>query len=837
MAKREIIRFFTGLGGRPLVDDVKSYEKLVRWYDRRYGVKRHGNLPWHVPGQVERVVSFERGVRLRCEQGWVELRWIAADCLRVRWLRRDSETFIEPFSYAIHKVDWPVVAVELHENDETIVMRSAAMTCRVRKHPFQVTLELPDGSLICADKAGMQVRDDGMVRLTTALLPDEVSYGLGERASGLQLRGQRFKLWNTDPPTFNRGSDPLYYNIPFYLGVHEDGVYGLFWDNSNRGTVDLGAARTDELVFEAEAGELRYYLFAGTDAKRVISRYTELTGRIPLPPLWSLGYQQCRFSYYPQDTVLKIAEEFRSRQIPCDVIYLDIHYMDGFRVFTWDKTHFPQFQTMLDELHRQNFKVVVIADPGIKIDGEYAAYRSGVERGVFLRYPDDKLVAGAVWPGMCHFPDFTSPVARAWWSEQMGVLLEAGIDGIWNDMCEPAIFTQDGAATLPDYVRHDHDGSGGDHLENHNLYGMLMGRASQEALQKYRPEARPFNIIRAGYAGAQRYASSWTGDNTSDWDHLRLSLSMALNMGLSGAPMTGPDVGGFQKDGSGELFTRWLQAACLLPFCRSHSALGTAAQEPWAFGQPYEVINRLTITLRYRLLPYLYSVVAQAHEYGWPVVRPLWMAEPDNPALRTLDDSYLLGDALLVAPVVQAGAVKRSVYLPAGQWYDFWTNELLDGGQTIEVPAPLERLPLFVRAGAVLPLWPEMQYVNPQAVEALVYRVYPGAFETVLYEDEGEGTGYTRGDYRWIYITCGWDESKLVIDRRSAGRYVPPYKTLRLEVVGFEEEPLHIRVDRQSAPLWYYDDDLLEVTVDDFQRVEITRQPLPGDRTLVHRPW
>lgn len=837
MAKREIIQFFTELGGRPLVDDVKSYEKTIRGYNRQYGVKRRGNLPWQTPGNVERVVPYERGLRLRCQRGWVELRWIAADCMRVRWLQQNDEPFIEPFSYAVSKVDWPVVPIDMTQDGESVIMRSAEISCRISRRPFHLTLETLDGQLVCTDSAGMQMRDDGTTRLCMAMQLDESSYGLGERAFGLQMRGRRLSLWNTDPPVYNRNADPLYYNIPFYLGVRNAVSYGLFWDNSSRTTADLGAAKRDELALESECGELRYYLFAGTDAKRVLSRYTELTGRIPLPPLWSLGYHQCRFSYYPQDTVLKVAEEFRSRGIPSDVIYLDIHYMNGFRVFTWDKEHFPQFKEMLDKLHQQHFKVVAIADPGIKVDGEYPTYISGVERGIFLRYPDDKLVAAAVWPGMCHFPDFTDPAARAWWTEQMGTLLDAGVDGIWNDMCEPAIFTEDGAATLPDYVRHHRDGLGGDHLENHNVYGMLMGRASYEAQQKHHPQVRPFNIIRAGFAGAQRYASSWTGDNTSDWDHLRLSLSMTLNMGLSGAPITGPDIGGFQKDCNAELFTRWLQAACLLPFVRSHTSLGTAAQEPWAFGQPYEVINRVTIALRYRLLPYLYSVFAQCHEYGWPIVRPLFMAEPDNPAVRDIDDSYLVGDALLVAPVLQAGVLRRSVYLPAGEWYDFWTNERLDGGQTIEVPAPLERLPLFVRAGAVLPMWPEMQYVNPQAVQALLYRVYPGEFETVLYEDDGDGFAYRDGEYRWVYITCGWEESRLVINRRAAGRYEPPYKSLRLEVVGFDEEPLQVRVDRQSAPLWFYDDDILEVTIDDFQRVEIYRQPLPTDKTIAHRPW
>ncbi len=837
MAKKEVIQFFTELGGRPLVDDIKAFDRVVGHYNRRYGAKRRGNLPWRGPGNVERVVSYERGLRLRCQRGWVELRWIAADCLRVRWLPTGEGEFFEPFSYAINKVDWPLVAVEMSRHDDTLVMQTAELVVRVSARPFRLSLETLDGRVICADADGMRAREDGSVRLSLEMQPDEASYGLGERASALQLRGSRFRLWNTDPPLYQRGSDPLYYSIPFYLGVHGSAVYGVFWDNTYRGTADLGAQQADNLVFEAEGGELRYYLFAGVDVKRVLSRYTELTGRINLPPLWSLGYHQCRFSYYPQDMVLKIADEFRSRGIPCDVIHLDIHYMDGFRVFSWDKQRFPQFEQMLNRLHGQGFKVVAITDPGIKIDETYRAYRSGVQRNIFLKYPDGKLFAGAVWPGMCHFPDFTDPAARAWWVEQMGVLLQAGVDGIWNDMCEPAVFTLDGASTLPDYVRHHRDGLGGNHLENHNVYGMLMGRASMEALQKHRPNKRPFNIIRAGFSGAQRYASSWTGDNVSDWDNLRLSISMVLNMGLSGAPFTGPDVGGFQKDSSGELFTRWLQAACLLPFCRSHTSIGSAAQEPWAFGQPYEVINRLTIMLRYRLLPYLYSVFAQAKEYGWPIVRPLFMAEPDNPDIRAIDDCYMVGDALLVAPVLQAGAVRRPVYLPAGQWYDFWTNELLEGGRVVDVPAPLERLPLFVRAGAVIPLWPEMQYVNPDAVEALTYRVYPGVYESVLYEDEGEGMDYEDGAYRWVYITCEWDESKLIINRRVAGRYEPTYKMLRLEVVGFDEEPMQVRVDRQSAPLWYYDDDLLEVTIDTFQRLEIIRRPLPTDRTILHRPW
>jgi alpha-glucosidase len=831
MVKKATVRFFTELGGKPLVDDIKTSEKLLERYNRRYSTKKRENISWKGLGAVQQVIPYERGVRLGCQHGWAELHWIAPDCLRVR-LRIADGNFIEPFSYAVSKVDWHVVQSQLIEGSDALELRSAELVCRVDKRSLRIGLEGIDGNLYCVDRAGMAYREDGSVRLSMALQPGESSYGMAERAAGLQLRGKKFTLWNTDPDSYSRGTDPLHYSIPFYLGVHSQGVYGVFWDNASRGKADLGAGRADELVFEAEAGELRYYLFAGSDVKSVVARYTELTGRIPLPPLWSLGYQQARFSYYPQDSVLKVAEAFRHHSVPCDVLYLDIHHMNEFRVFTWDSERFPNPQAMLNNLHEQGFHVVAVVDPGVKVDPKYGVYTTGIEQGVFLKYPDGERVTAAAWGGLSHFPDFTNPATRAWWAGQVASYVSVGIDGLLNDMTEPTVFTLDAPSTVPDAAQHNQDGLGGNHVESHNLYGMLMARASREGLQKSKPDVRPYNLVRSGFAGTQRYAGSWTGGNAADWDQLRLSISMALNMGLSGVPMIGPDIGG-----SPELFTRWLQAASLMPFFRANSRLATQPQEPWVFGQPYEVINRLTIELRYKLLPYLYSVVAQAREYGWPVVRPIFMAEPDNPAIRNIDDSYLLGDVLLVAPVLEPGAVRRSVYLPAGRWYDYWSNELLEGGETIAVPAPLERLPLFVRAGAVLPCWPEMQYVGEKPIETLTYRVYPGNFETVLYEDLGEGLEYLHGDYRWLYLSCAWEDSLLVINRRIAGRYEAPYTHIKLEILGFDEEPQRVRIDRQGAPLWFYDDGLLELTIDNFQRVEVLRKPLPTDRTIVRRPW
>jgi alpha-glucosidase len=833
--------FFARLAGQSLVDDIEAYGERSAEYDARYAKTpksgtRDNTEGWRVPGAVERIEWQEQKLTLHCEAARVELVWLAADCVRVR-ARFDDEPFGEPFSFAVHKTDWPPVQLEVVDGSDALEVRTTAFVYRIGKHPYRLGVETLNNQLVCVDTSGAQEHRDGLVGVAMRMHPQEASYGLGERAAALNLRGGQYQLWNFDSVNYDLGSDPLYCSIPFYLGVHDFGSYGVLWDNSARGLVDVGKNRADELWFEAETGELCYYLFPGSSIDAVLSRYTELTGRLPLPPMWWFGYQQCRWSYMNQDEVQEIAQGFRERRIPCDVLYLDIDYMDGYRVFTWSEQRFPDLPRMIRDVQRQGFRIVPILDPGIKIDEDYESYRTGLAQDVFVKYPDGKLFAAPVWASMSHFPDFLKEAARAWWREQCKGLLDIGIDGIWNDMCEPAIFTPMGTITLPDYVEHERDGEVIDHLEGHNVYGMLMGRASFEALREHRPDVRPVNMIRAGYAGAQRYATSWTGDNASTWGHLRLSISMTLNMGLSGSPLTGPDVGGFRGNADGELFTRWLQAACLMPLYRGHSALGTERHEPWAFGQPYEVINRLTINLRYRFLPYLYSMVAQAHERGWPVIRPLFTAEPDNPDLRGIDDCYLLGDAVLVAPVLEQGATERQVYLPAGEWYDYWSNEVLSGGQMIDVVAPLERLPLFIKAGSMLPQWPEMNYVGETEIEQMTYRVYPGEAETTLYEDDGISMRHTEGDYRWVYVTCGWEDETFIISRRTAGRYEPTYKSIRLEIVGLSDEPQSIRVDRKGAPLWFYEDGILELTLNSFNRIEIVQKPTTADRTILHRPW
>src|SRR5581483_5410711 len=399
---------------------------------------------------------------------------------------------------------------------------------------------------------------------------------------------------------------------------------------------------------------------------------------------------------------------------------------------------FPAPAVLIRELSEQGFKVVAILDPGIKVDPSYPVYQSGLHEDVFLRYPNGKHFVGPVWPGKAVFPDFTSPKGRAWWAAQFSALTNPGVAGVWNDMNEPTVFSPGADRELPDQVQHEFEGQKASHLDAHNVYGMLMARASHEALEKARPGKRVFNVSRAAFAGAQRYASTWTGSNRSTWDHLRLSVSMVINSGLSGLAFTGPDIGGFAGDAEPELFTRWLQLGVVLPYFRVHTAFNTADQEPWAFGQPYEDIARRTINLRYQLLPYLYSQFAQNAQNGWPILRPLFMADPADERLRGVEDTFMVGDTLLAAPVLEKGQTEREVILPRGRWFNYHSNEVIQGGQTVRVNAPLDTLPLFARAGSVIPIWPVQQYVGQKSIDELHLRIYAGNGEVTLYEDAGE---------------------------------------------------------------------------------------------------
>lgn len=675
---------------------------------------------------------------------------LAPDLVRIRLQPQGAPV---PDSFAVVRTEWPPVAASLEEVEEALWLRAGALTVEVSRSPVRLRFLDAEGRTIAADyPEGGLAWEPGRVAWVQTAPPGTHYYGFGQRTGFLDKRGRAMTLWATDETLHTPGTDELYQAIPFFMALREGRAYGLFVDSPARVRYDMAKSYPDRYWVEAEQEVLDAYFFAGPDPRAVLGRYTELTGRMELPPLWALGFQQSRYSYYPEARVREIAREFRERQIPCDVIHLDIDYMDGYRVFTWDRERFPEPARLIGDLAGQGFKVVTIVDPGVKVDGQYRVFREGVAGGHFICHPDGELFIGTVWPGRTAFPDFARAQTRRWWGDlHKEALLDAGVAGIWNDMNEPSCFARN---TLPDTVLQGEDGKRLPHARLHNAYGLLMCRATHEALRRLRPGERPFILTRSGYAGIQRYAAVWMGDNHSWWEHLLMAMPMCMGMGLSGVPFVGTDVGGFTEDGDGELLVRWTQLGVFTPFFRNHSSTGTRDQEPWAFGPEVEAIVRAYIRLRYRLLPFLYNEFYQASRTGLPIMRPLFLEYPDDPATYPISDQFLVGRDLMVCPVYQPGASHRLVYLPAGTWVDFWTGERLAGPAHLVARAPLDRIPVYVRDGAIIPMGPEMNYVGEVPLKELTLAVYAGAPGRLeLYEDDGRSLAYKEGQWALTSIT------------------------------------------------------------------------------------
>jgi alpha-glucosidase len=747
-----------------------------------------------------------QAIDLICSNGILRLEILADDLIRLRLIprpRRDGPPTVSPlFSYALDPdAEWPPVGFNQAEDAEAgtgrLAIRTSQLTCYVDRTPFRLTFLDSEGRPLSESAEGLGFQGQGTY-CTRRLVEGEALYGLGEKAFDLNLRGRVLEMWNTDPETYAPGREPIHLSIPMLVGLREGRAYGFFFDNPGYARLDLGQARHDQLHYEAASGELCAYFIGGGTIPAVLERYTQLTGQMPLPPRWMLGYHQSRWSYHPESQVRDLAGQFRQRRIPCDAIHLDIHYMDGYRIFTWDRDRFPDPPRLLADLREQGFRVITIIDPGVKVDPGYYVHDQGLERDAFCKLPDGTLFQGPVWPGECHFPDFTDPQVRAWWGDLYRPLLEAGVSGFWNDMNEPAIF----GGSMPHSVCHRYEGQGASHGEIHNLYGLQMARASAEGLRRLRPDERVPVISRSGYAGLQRYALVWTGDNQSTWAQLRLGVSMCLNLGLSGVALCGPDTGGFSGDCDGELLARWTQVGALTPFFRNHSALGTRSQEPWSFGEPYESICRRWIELRYELLPYLYTTAWQSAQSGLPMMRPLALAFPVDVRTYSLDDQFLLGDALLAAPVGRPGQTSRRVYLPGGLWYDFWTGEQQSG--TVTADAPLERMPLFVRAGSVLPMGPVLQHTGEWPPEAVRLQVYPGDGESSLYEDDGHSLAYQSGDFQVTRFVCrAATESTLTVQREVEGAFAPAYERFEVIIHGLETAPRQVSVDGRPVDVTF----------------------------------
>jgi alpha-glucosidase len=733
------------------------------------------------PGKFLKAEQITNGVHFYFERAELEVFFLAPDLVRVNWFPG-----IPPIPYAICKQDWQEVEISLEETAEGWIVLS--------KNPAEhgsTALKVivgTDGNLKFCDSTLTTLREELPPQRQgeewthqARLRKEEHIYGLGERAALLNLRAAKdeeqhtkaFRMWNFDAAgMYGPGADPMYICIPLYLGLHQQGSYLIFYENTYPATFTF----EDVATAAFEGGALRYYVTAGSPAQ-LLERYTELTGRSPLPPRWALGYHQSRWGYRTEEAVRESVEGFKSHNLPLSAIHLDIDVQVGFRAFTIDPDRFPKLPDFTKELAAEGVQFITILNPGVKYSRQSQLFLEGMVLDAFCKLPNGKPVVGPVWPGWCVFPDFTDPKVRKWWSRQYEYLLDVGVAGFWHDMNEPAAFILWGDRSLPPRAtKHFMEGRGGDHREAHNVYGLLQAEAGYEALRGYRTEQRPFIVSRAGWAGLQRYAWTWTGDIECTWAALRQTIATVAGLGLSGVPYSGPDIGGFQGNPSAELYLRWFQMSSFLTFCRTHSANNVEHRTPWTYGEPYLSIIRQFLQLRYRLLPYFYTLAWEAAQKGYPPVRPLFWYNTDDSKLWGVDDAFFLGDALLVCPIFEEGGRSREVILPKGHWYNFWDDTRLEGAKTVSLDAPLEQIPLLVKAGSILPMEENQQ---------LILHVYPpveGTSSASLYTDAGDGYGEWRLD-KFQLIR---DSNGLELTWEPQGDYAFPYSSLQLHFHGIK---------------------------------------------------
>ncbi|MCS6968759.1 MAG: glycoside hydrolase family 31 protein [Cytophagales bacterium] len=735
------------------------------------------------------LVALERspeGASIITDFGSLQIEFIAADTVRLQAWQSPQER--EFFSYAVIEQQRSPFDLKWSETAESLQLSTEQIHLQVQKNPVRLKFYDATGTLLNEDEPAFGISWIGtQTTVYKKLQPRERFIGLGEKTGNLDRRGSGFTHWNTDFFGYGTESDPLYATLPFYIGILPEShrCYGIFMDSPVKSHFNFGASNHRFASFTVEEGPMNYYFFAGTTVADIIKAYCRLTGTMPLPPKWSLGLHQSRYSYYPEEQVLLLAQTFRSKQIPADAIHLDIHYMEGYKIFTWDSERFPHPAKLIAQLQKMGFHVVVICDPGIKVEQGYSPYEEGMAREVFVKYPDGSPYCAQVWPGWCHFPDFTNPNVRQWWGEKFADYVTGGVEGFWNDMNEPATWGQ----KLPDLVEFNYEGQMATARKARNVYGMQMARATCEGVKTLMKGKRPFVLTRAAYAGIQRYAALWTGDNTSSDEHMLLSARMICSIGLAGVPFAGCDIGGFIGVPTPALFARWIAQGAFMPFFRCHTMINTPSQEPWSFGEEVEAIARNYINLRYQLLPYLYSLFYQASQNGLPIARTLALEHPyeDRVYLPAYQNQYFFGPFLMVCPT-PSNQYMTKVFLPPGKWFYLYNDSTYEGNCEILVESPLEFLPVFVKAGAIIPMQSIVQHVQQPHDGTLYLHVYyhTESSDFVFYEDDGESYNYEKGIfYRRVIVYQG--PARRLILEAAQGNYPSSFTALKLILHGFNE--------------------------------------------------
>jgi alpha-glucosidase len=786
------------------------------------------------PGAVEQVKPLANGVELRTAGAVAEVVALRDDVLRVRVSA--TGRLPEDASWAaLPEARRASVAVAVEDTPRLVGFRTADVHVAIDRSDLAITVRDNSGRIIQQDARPVCFQGSSF-RVFKNMPEDEHYFGLGDKTGPVDRRGEAFDLWNTDAYRFQESTDPIYKSIPFFMTFRRGTAAGVFLDNTWRSSFDFGKDTPGVYSFGAVNGPLDYYIFTGPTPKQVVEAYAWLTGKPPLPPLWMLGFQQSRYTYTPVQKLMDVADRLRADRIPADALYLDIGFQEKNRPFTVDRTAFPDFAGTVARLKKMNFHLVVITDLHIaKLPGHgYAPYDSGMAEDQFVHNPDGTVFSGIVWPGPSVFPDFTRKVTRDWWGGLYSGFVNDGVAGFWNDMNEPSVFNTPNKTFPLDVVHRiesdDFSRRTATHAEIHNVYGMENSRATFEGLRKLRPEERPFVLTRATFAGGQRYAATWTGDDSSTWNHLRMTAPMLKNLGLSGFSFSGADVGGFAGTPPPDLLTKWIEVAAFQPIDRDHTESGTGAQEPWVGGTAQEDIRRRFINERYRLMPYLYTLAEESARTGLPMMRPIFLDYPkaakDGHPIDTdtgTEGEFLLGHNLLIAPSPYPEEPDAyTVEFPTADWYDYWTGKRVE--PTVRAAAPaqtglppsaadlvplttlvrpeLGSLPVFVRGGAILPMAPLVQSTNETPQGPLTLRVFAGPdCRGSLYLDDGHTYAYMYGESLQMSFTCEVTADSLLVTISHQGRYKPWWKDLRLEIYGWEPKKGVAFRDGQTEPL------------------------------------
>ncbi len=723
----------------------------------------------------------------------------------IRFVLTSHQEFDLDFSYAVNKPleNWPDFPCEIVDDAQQISIKTSELTIKITKIPYKVQILCNGGgeSSLCEDAEGgmgacFNAQTSG-IRSYKKIRDNEHFFGFGEKTGPLDKRGKDLQMLNRDLP-YRKERDPMYQSHPFFISMSGGVAYAIFFDNISKTTFEMGKTNQAEYYFDAAKGDLNYYFIYGPSIEDILAQYTELTGHMEMPPKWAIGYHQCRDSYKTEEQIRAITTKFRANQVPCDGIWFDIHYMEGFRVFTFNSGNFPDPQRLMADLKSQGFKPVVIVDPGVKVDPNDLTYQELMENQYFTPNAEGAPSIGLVWPGITHFPDFTRDEVQAWWAGKHKFYFDAGIEGIWNDMNEPAFSVNPFVSwrkRLPHKDMYLHD-QGRHTWQEHarNVYGLCEAKATWTAFQKFKPNQRPFILTRAGYAGVQRYAASWTGDNWTAWSSISVAIRMLLNLNLSAQAFVGSDIGGFvgitkYLFRNKAQFIRWIQTGVFYPFCRVHSFHLGKSQDPFSFGKKVQEIAKKYIQLRYELLPYWYSLFRAAHETGKPIMRPLFYETPRDEKCyyRYFENQFFLGRDILIIPIDRRRARTKQIYLPEGSWIHYWTLEELAGKEEHRIPIRLDDIPIFIRKGAIISTQPVLEYNGQKPVEVLILKIYRGKTGTTgsisIYEDDGESMDYqTKNIYCFLDVTVKYEETGIILELNRRGNYIPPWKVLKYVV-------------------------------------------------------